>query len=131
MKKVITIIVAFTLLLFATACSGYSEDQVNRMIDAAYNRGYEDAKEDASDVLFDYADDIATLSREAILECELTASEKYCHPEDALLILENYLNGESVSKTELRDALDGLTEYYYDTQNIDDYVYDNIWSVID
>lgn len=127
MKKVITIILTFVLLLL-TACSGYSEADVDRLIDNAYSGGYEDAQED---FLADSSDDIAALIRDAVWECELTAASEYYHPEEALVLFENYLNGENVSKAELWDALDGLTVYYYETQQIDDYVSDNLWSEID
>ena len=123
MKKVMMFFTTLALMFSLVACSGYSKKDVTHLTDAAYNNGYEDAQ---SDFLSDQSDAIAAAVRDAVFQCELTAASEHYHPEEALALFEDYLNGEYVSKSELWEALDGLTVYYYETQNLDDYVSDNL-----
>lgn len=46
------------------------------------------------------------------LECDIS-SECGIHPEEALVVLSDYLDGEPVSNAELNSAIDAISQYYY------------------
>ena len=121
MKK--SLIFFALILVVLSGCSGYSHEEVVNLTENAYERGYNDGLTDSDFLLPEHEDeDISVLINDAIFECELTAASEGLHPEEALSVFEEYLNGEYISKEELWTALDSLTVYYYQSLRIDDYV---------
>lgn len=129
MKRYITILLITALcvaLLFCLVSCGKSEYAREREAkeEAIYNRGYEagyeegrwEGKKEAQEALEWTAEDIA-----------LGASRLYgLDPEEAIMILEHYADGEPISKQELYDAIWTIRRYYYDMQDaihdIDSYI---------
>ena len=112
MKKYFISLFIIGCLLFCTACRS-SDVELQRQYNAGYSDGYEDGYSDGSDggySSFD-SDDLIINYEEAVLE----AARCGWHPEEALCVIEDHLNGKYVSKQDLYNALDSLSVYFYET----------------
>ena len=87
-----------------------------------YNAGYEDGLWDGA---FECKKDFANAVRDQYSDVEhATKNGRYFHPEEAIMVLNDYLDGEYVSNDELEAAIKTISDFYYDWQsviaNIDD-----------
>lgn len=121
MKKYLTIIsIIVALLCFTASCSGRSiyemeRDAEREELEERYREGIADAQEH-----------IDSLVEIEIWDLEFDIEDKYgIFPEDAIRILENYADGEPVTRTDLNKAIWAISQYYYDSLDIiygiDDY----------
>ncbi len=79
--------------------------------DKGFSEGYEIGRDEA---LFEALKEIRSHLEYELWDLELDVSEESgIHPEEALVIIEDYLDGEPISESELNKALDALSQYYY------------------
>lgn len=111
---------AFVILICMCMLSGCGVSQ-DALDDAwfdgheeGYRLGYEDGYEEGLWEVYEYQEDIASAVRDAYSEMERqTTKERGLHPEEAILILKDYMNGEYVSPAELKTAIRSITYFYY------------------
>ena len=127
MKKLLALSVAFCLCLGLSSCK--ANDHQTKYTDdyeSEYNAGYEDGYEAGLwDGVFECKKDFANAVRDRYFDVEhATGNGRDFHPEEAIMILNDYLDGEYVSDAELAAAIESLTDFYCDWQsviaNIDD-----------
>lgn len=106
MKKTFAVLLIAAALFLLPACE--TSDLNNKGYSAGYDKGTEDTVEYVSDALYDILWDL-----------ERNTSEKYgLHPDEAAVVLDNFLKGEPVSDEELQIAIDSICGYYYDSFEI-------------
>lgn len=116
--------VVFTLLIVVLLFSGCSSSDFSDGYESGYNAGFEDAEyefsETAKDVLYEYA---YTIIEDFAVEVEdefyynvvrKTAKEFDLHPEEAIVILNDFKEGKHVTAEELYLAIDVVTYFYYE-----------------
>ena len=126
MKRILFILLASCLLL-----CGCSKSDFDDGYEKGYKNGYNQAESEFSsnyrDILFEGAyeakDDFAmAVASEYGYEIVRGISTKYgLHPEEAIMILNDFQNGEHVTAEDLRLAIDVVTEFYY---TLDSFIYD-------
>lgn len=86
----------------------------------AYEEGYADGYEEGLwDGVFECKKDFANAVRDRYIDVEGAASNgREFHAEEAIMILNDYLKGKYVSNSELNDAIESLSDFYYDWQNV-------------
>ena len=126
LAKVLTVVLCMGLL---SGC-GISQDDLDDArldeyvdgYDEGYSAGYEDGLWDGA---FECKKDFANAVRDRYFDVEhATKNGRYFHPEEAIVVLNDYLDGEYVSNAELEAAIESITDFYYDWHseivNIDD-----------
>ena len=126
LSRAITIVLCVCLL---SGC-GISQDDLDDNLldeymdgyDEGYRAGYEDGLWDGA---FEGKKDFANAVRERYFDMEGASSNgREFHAEEAIMVLNDYLDGEYVSSDELEAAIESITDFYYDWHseivNIDD-----------
>lgn len=112
MKKYCIYLIAIVFLLTCTAC-GNSDVELQRQYNAGYSDGYEEGYRDGGN------DGYSSLDSDELIysyeEAVLKAARYGWHPEEALCVIEDHINGKYVSKQDLANALDSLSVYFYET----------------
>lgn len=127
MKKYLALfLLVITVPLTISACS--NQETCEQWRNAGYNTGYEegwaDGFSDGYDTgliwgAFESQDDIASQVRDLYAEKEFETAKK-CgwHPEEAIIILNDYMNGENVSTEDLRSAIESISYFYYEAWEV-------------
>lgn len=109
------------VLLCICICFGLSCCQSNDSRNASnYNEEYyEGYKEGLRDGAFECKKYFANTVRDRYSDVEhATKNGRYFHPEEAIIVLNDYLDGEYVSDAELEAAIESITDFYYDWQSV-------------
>ncbi len=85
-----------------------------------YRNGHDNAMEEASDKIESYIEsDISDLKFDILVGCEM-------HPEEAVRVLTNYIDGEPIPDVDLNHAIEAIRQYYYGldkiVSDVDDYL---------
>ena len=121
MKRLFSMALCLCICLSLSACkaeernSEYTDDY-----ELGYNYGYDRGYEQGLwDGVFECEDDFAEAVRDRYFEVEhATLNGRDLHPEEAIMVLNDYLDGEYVSDDELESAIRSLTDFYYDWQSV-------------
>lgn len=112
--------IAFIIVLcLCVALLGCQTDRTKHEVISDYETGYEEGYAIGYDTglwdgVFEAQEDIASAVLEAYSEMEgQTTKERGLHPEEAILVLKDYMNGEYVSAEELETAIRSITYFYY------------------
>ena len=106
MKKVFAVLLMAAALFLLAACE--TSDLYNKGYSAGYDKGTKDTLEYVSDAMYDILWDL-----------EQNTSEKYgLHPDEAAVVLDDFMSGVPVSDEELQIAIDSICGYYYDSFEI-------------
>lgn len=121
MKKLFSVVFCLCICMSLSACkteerSSEHIDEYESGYDYGYYTGYEqglwdgahECKEDFSDAVREHFFDV---EGDTSRECGL-------HPEEAIMVLNDYLDGEYVSDAELETAIESITDFYYDWQSV-------------
>ena len=124
MKKSFLVIALLAVsICFLSSCTGRSIDAMERDTEydayEAEEKRYHDGIEDAQK----WIDSIVEMD---IQDLEFDIEDKYgVSPEVAILILENYADGEPISQKDLCNAIWAVSQYFWDSRavvnGIDDY----------
>lgn len=110
-----------TTLLCICICvciSGCETENRNKMssYDEGYYAGYEEGLWDGA---YECKKDFATAVSDRYSDVEhATLNGRYFHPEEAIMVLNDYLDGEYVSDSELENAIETITDFYFDWQSV-------------
>lgn len=122
MKKLFSMVLCLCLcVVLLSSCE--SNNKVHTTdYDEGYYAGYEDGLWDGA---YECKKDFATAVSDQYSDVEhATKNGRYFHPEEAIMVLNDYLDGEYVSDNELKNAIETITDFYYDWSsviaNIDD-----------
>lgn len=115
MRKFLSVFLCLSLCACLSACTseqrGYESDY-----DEGYRAGYDDGLWDGA---FECKDDFANAFREQYFDVEhSTKNGRDLHPEEAIMVLNDYLDGEYVSDYDLESAIESITDFYYDWQSV-------------
>ena len=109
---------------------GISQDDLDKSraneTEDAYDDGYRDGYEVGLwDGVFECKKDFANAVRDRYFDMEGASSNgRELHAEEAIMVLNDYLDGEYVSNADLEAAIESITDFYYDWHseivNIDD-----------
>ena len=123
MKRLFAVFLFLSLCACLSSCKDITSEKHNiSEYDEGYNAGYEDGLWDGA---FECKKDFANAVRDRYSDVEhATKNGRDLHPEDAIMVLNDYLDGKSVSDDELETAIETISDFYYDWQsviaNIDD-----------
>ena len=121
MKRLFSMVLCLCICLSLSACK--DEDRSSERIDDyedgynyGYDRGYEQGLWDGA---FECKDDFAEAVRSRYFDVEhATLNGRDLHPEEAIMVLNDYLDGEYVPYDELETAIKAITDFYYDWQSV-------------
>ena len=121
LSGLIAIVLCMCLCVSLSACEPNNSSNISSY-DEGYYAGYEEGLWDGA---FECKKDFANAVRDRYSDVEhATKNGRYFHPEDAVMVLNDYLDGKYVSDYELEAAIETITDFYYDWQsviaNIDD-----------
>jgi hypothetical protein len=120
LSRAITIVLCVCLL---SGC-GISQDELDEArldeyvdgYDEGYRAGYEDGLWDGA---FECKKDFANAVRDRYFDMEGASSNgREFHAEEAIMVLNDYLDGEYVSNAELESAIESISDFYYDWQSV-------------
>lgn len=84
--------------------------------DSGYEEGYEYGIDDG---VFECKKDFAEAVRDRYFDVEhATKNGRDFHPEEAIMVLNDYLDGKYVSDAELESAIESISDFYYDWQSV-------------
>ena len=126
MKKLISVMLFTFLVMCLTSCSGHESHE--DWHSSGYNTGYEDGWNNGFDDGYnegliwgaiDGQDDIASEVKYQYEKREADTT-KSCglHPEEAIMVLEDYINGKSVSEEDLHMAIKSVSYFYYEAWEV-------------
>lgn len=118
MKKVLVFSVAFFCLCLCVSLSTCTSDKGSKIsdFDEGYYAGYEEGLWDGA---FECKKDFANAVRDRYSDVEhATKNGRYFHPEEAIMVLNDYLDGKYVSDDELEAAIETISDFYYDWQSV-------------
>ena len=115
MKKIFSLVLCLCLSASLSACQDDNQNYVSDY-DEGYYAGYEEGLWDGA---FECKKDFANAVRDKYSDVEhATRNERYFHPEEAIMVLNDYLDGEYVSDRELENAIETITDFYSDWQSV-------------
>ena len=118
-KAIAIVLCACLCVGLLSGCGISKDDSDNARVDEyeeGYSAGYEDGIWDGA---FEGIKDFANAVRDRYSDVEhATRNERDLHPEEAIMVLNDYLDGEYVSDSELESAIESLTDFYYDWQSV-------------
>jgi hypothetical protein len=98
-----------------SACQDGNRNYVSKY-DEGYYAGYEEGLWDGA---FECKKDFANAVRDRYFDVEhATKNGRYFHPEEAIMVLNGYLDGKYVSTDELEAAIETISDFYYDWQSV-------------
>ena len=117
MKRLFSTLLCLCLCACLSACKTEQRDYVTESdYDEGYRAGYEDGIWDGA---FECKKDFANAVRDRYSDVEhATLNGRGLHPEEAIMVLNDYLDGEYVSDDELETAIKTITDFYYDWQSV-------------
>ena len=126
MKKLFAVLLCLCFCTYLTACQKTDTHSLSQY-DEGYYAGYESGLWDgAFKVRENIADEVWDLY--SSIERQ-TTKERGLHPEEAIIVLNNYLDGEYVSDYDMETAIRSITYFYYhawdvinDIEDIDIYL---------
>ena len=105
MKKLLSVVLCLCICVGLSAC-----ESNNRVRISDYDEGYNDGYVEGLNAAID---DIADAVQDQYWALEgKTTKERGLHPEEAIMVLNDYLDGEYVSKEELRTAIRSISYFY-------------------
>ena len=115
LAKVFSIIFCICLLLSLSACEPNNRSNISNY-DEGYDAGYEAGLWDGA---YECKEDFANAVRDRYSDVEhATLNGRDLHPEEAIMVLNDYLDGECVSDDELESAIESISDFYYDWQSV-------------
>ena len=115
MRKLFSVVLCLCLCVGLSACQDDNRNYVSDH-DEGYYAGYEDGLWDGA---FECKKDFANAVRDRYFDVEgETSKEKGLHPEEAIIILRDYLDGDYVSDDELRTAMRSIAYFYSEWQSV-------------
>ena len=109
MKRLFLVVMSLFLCVCLSSCKSEHTDYVSGY-DERYLAGYEEGKWDGAYEFRKYmANEI--WARYQDVEGQ-TSRERGLHPEDAIIVLKDYLEGKSVSDEEMRTAIRSIAYFY-------------------
>lgn len=115
MRKLFSVVLCFCLCASLSACETDNGNHKSSY-DEGYYAGYEDGLWDGA---FECKKDFANAVRDKYFDVEhATLNGRDLHPEEAIMVLNDYLDGEYVSDDELETAIKSITDFYYDWQSV-------------
>ena len=117
MKRLFAVLLCLSLCACLSSCKDNTSEIHNiSEYDEGYNAGYEDGLWDGA---YECKKDFATAVSDRHSDvANATLNERYFHPEDAIMVLNDYLDGKSVSDYELEAAIETISDFYYDWQSV-------------
>ena len=121
MRKLLSVLLCLFLCTCLSSCA--SNDHNSSSVDDyedGYNYGYDSGYEQGLwDGAFECKKDFANAIRDKYFEVEgATSNGRDLHPEEAIMVLNDYLDGEYVSDAELESAIESISDFYYDWQSV-------------
>ena len=115
MKKLFSLVLCLCLYVVLLSGCGFSRDDLDEAWEDGHEYGYESGyKEGLFDGAFEAQKDIANEVWWKYQDMEgQTTKERGLHPEEAIIVLNDYLNGKYVSESEIRTAIKSITYFYY------------------
>lgn len=119
MKKIFRVVLCLCLCACLSSCKtdqrNYSADYESDY-DDGYRAGYEDGLWDGA---YECKEDFANAFRDQYFDVEhATKNGRELHPEEAIMVLNDYLDGEHVSDYELETAIETITDFYLNWQEV-------------
>lgn len=116
MKKLFSVVLCLCLcMVMLSSCEANNKVRTTDY-DEGYYAGYEDGLWDGA---YECKKDFATAVSDRYSDVEhATKNGRYFHPEDAIIVLNDYLDGEYVSDNELKNAIETITDFYYDWNSV-------------
>lgn len=117
MKRLFSMVLCLCLCICVGLLGCESNDRSNvSSYDEEYSEGY---KAGLLDGAFECKKDFANAVRDRYSDVEnATRNERYFHPEEAIMVLNDYMDGEYVSDSELENAIEAITDFYSDWQSV-------------
>lgn len=101
--------------VFLSSCESNDRSSV-LSYDESYHAGYEAGLWDGA---FECKEEFANAIRDRYSDTEsATLNGRDLHPEEAIMVLNDFLDGEYVSDNELESAIKTITDFYYDWQSV-------------
>ena len=122
--RLFTKVIAICLCVILLSGCGVSQDALDdAWLDGheeGYHFGYEEGYDDGFwDGAFECKKEFADAVRDRYSDVEhATLNGRDLHPEEAIIVLNDYLDGEYVSADELESAIKSITDFYYDWQSV-------------
>ena len=119
MKRLLRIIPCLCLCVVLLSGCGYTQDDLDESwIDGhvdGYDEGYRDGYEEGLwDGVSEARKDLASEAYDQYSAMEgQTTKERGLHPEEAVMVLKDYLDGEYISNDELKTAIRSISYFYY------------------
>lgn len=115
MRKLLLVVLCLCLCVSLSACQDDNRNYVSKY-DEGYYAGYEEGLWDGA---FECKKDFANAVRDRYSDVEhATKNGRYFHPEEAIMVLNGYLDGKYVSTDELEAAIETISDFYYDWQSV-------------
>ena len=118
--KILSLALCICLCTFLLFGCGFTEDDLDEANYEGYEEGYYFGYEDGVyDGIEEARGDLTKEALDKYQELEYQASRKYgLHPDEAIIVLEDYLDGEYVSDYELEMAIKSIAYLYYNTVGV-------------
>ena len=134
MKRLLSIILCLCLCVVLLSGCGFKQDDFGKDLKDEYADGYDEGYRDGYeeglwDGAFECKKDFANAVRDRYHDVEGASSNgREFHAEEAIMILNDYLDGEYVPNAELEAAIESISDFYYDWHsiiaNIEDFDFD-------
>ena len=117
--KLFSIVLCLSLCVVLLSSCGYTKDDLDEAnyegYEEGYNYGYDVGYEDGVyDGIHEARKDIASEAWSQYQDMEgQTTKERGLHPEEAIIVLKDYLDGEYVSDDEMETAIRSISYFYY------------------
>lgn len=121
MKRLFSLIMILCICISLSSCKAEEHKSSNiGEYEDGYNYGYDKGYEQGQwDGAYEFKSDFAEAVRERFFDVEGdTSRECGLHPEEAIKVLNDYLDGEYVPADELETAIRSITDFYYDWQSV-------------
>lgn len=124
MRKLLPAVLLLSLFVVLLSGCGFAQNDYDDDYVYDYDSGYEDGYEDGYDEgymegVFECKKDFGDAVRCLYSDVEhATLNGRDLHPEDAIMVLNDYLDGKYVSDEELESAINVLTDFYFDWQSV-------------
>lgn len=121
MKRLLSVVMCMCICVSLSACKSQEHNSKHLSeYDEGYNYGYDKGYDVG---IYDGIDEARSdLTREALYKYQDMAFQaaKECglHPDEAIIVLEEYLGGEHVSDYELEAAIKSIAYLYYHTVDV-------------
>ena len=120
LKKTISIVLCIFLCVLLLSGCGFTQDELDEANYEGYAEGYYFGYEDGVyDGIEEARGDLTDGALDKYQELEYQASRECgLHPDEAIIVLEDYLDGEYVSDSDLEIAIKSMAYLYYNTVDV-------------